>query len=505
MIIPLRLVWVSAVGGTFEPYPQPHVLPQGIDVTYELEVVNELGAPVDITGWTFAYSLKEDVDDVTGVISRAGFIVDAPNGKARVQIAPSDTITQVTPELLPRSGPYVADVKAVRPGPFTEQLLPATPVTLGPPVGTPALVPTPTPGPGAFIAGALQVRVAALVDVPTLSGLLLINGVTLAADNLILLTAQADASLNGIWQAKASAWVRPAAFPAGYAAAGVMVNAQEGTAKQASQWICYSVKPADVIGTDDLFWKEAGGGGGNVGPIGQQGAVDVEDPIGVIIRRKLTQDDLAAPYSITGFSPGFATDLEHGQSIVDPSFTAAYLRPAAAASVQDDVDQIALITAPFTSFAYGVAPLPARTKNSTSGAANASHVWTLRANETGGPTKLATITATWRCLVYYGIGAIPGVFDDVWIKALGGGVKASGFARTIAYGAPGGTFLWYAFPAVFGTPTQFKDAATQFAVPFSLAAAAVPLVNDYLISITGGFDVWRSDNPLASAVTVQVS
>lgn len=49
----------------------------------------------------------------------------------------------------------------------------------------------------------------------TLSGLAVIDGISTAANTLVLLTAQTTASQNGPWTAQSGAWIRPSWYPAG--------------------------------------------------------------------------------------------------------------------------------------------------------------------------------------------------------------------------------------------------------------------------------------------------
>ena len=49
-------------------------------------------------------------------------------------------------------------------------------------------------------------RVASTANVPTRSGLLTIDGVVLAAGDIVLLKDQSTAAQNGLWTVKAAAW-----------------------------------------------------------------------------------------------------------------------------------------------------------------------------------------------------------------------------------------------------------------------------------------------------------
>jgi hypothetical protein len=260
------------------------------------------------------------------------------------------------------------------------------------------------------------------------------------------------------------------------------------------------------VSAEGLWQPVGGGGGGGLPPLsGQDGAALRENqPGGFLTFQRLTLDDIDAAFSITSFLPGFTTTKELGDSIVDPSFTAAYNAAVASATLQDNVDTQALLT-PFLAFAYGTAPLPARSYVKTG--INETVTWTLSATKApAGPVKQATVIAAWRPRVFYGVAPIPGAYNEAFIEGLASSALASGFARTINYPSPGGTQkLYYIFPTAFGNPSQFKDEDTGFAIPFTKVASAVAVTNAFSVLVAGGYDVWESDNFLAAAVDVVVS
>lgn len=216
----------------------------------------------------------------------------------------------------------------------------------------------------------------------------------------------------------------------------------------------------------------------------------------------LTQDDIQPGFSASLSNP--STPVEVGATVTDPSFTASYSHSAAAATLNDGAGAIALTT-PFTAFAYdGSGPLPARTYTKTT--VNGSVTWTLSATDSNSVNKTATATVTWEARAYFDAATPPGSLDASFITSLTGNALEAGFARTISFGAGGGTKkLYYAFPASFGAPSRFIDVNSGFAVPFSKVASAVALTNTHGVVISGGYDIWASDQFLDAAVTVQVS
>lgn len=99
------------------------------------------------------------------------------------------------------------------------------------------------------------VRVATNTNVATLSGLIAIDGVTVAANDRVLLYGQTTATQNGIYVASASAWTRSADLPAAANASGVHVIVTEGTANADNIFICTSDNAAATVGTHPLAFN----------------------------------------------------------------------------------------------------------------------------------------------------------------------------------------------------------------------------------------------------------
>jgi len=89
-----------------------------------------------------------------------------------------------------------------------------------------------------------------------------LDGVSLSADDRVLLTEQTDASENGIWVVKSGAWERPADFPTGGDAVNATCLVSEGTSYADTQWTCTSNSSADTIDTNDLAFAQISGAGG---------------------------------------------------------------------------------------------------------------------------------------------------------------------------------------------------------------------------------------------------
>jgi hypothetical protein len=84
----------------------------------------------------------------------------------------------------------------------------------------------------------------------TLSGLSTIDGVSLAVNDRVLLTAQTNPVENGLWLAQSGAWTRPADFDTGNLADQAYVLISSGSVNAGSSWLCTT--PTAVIDTDPI-------------------------------------------------------------------------------------------------------------------------------------------------------------------------------------------------------------------------------------------------------------
>jgi len=139
-----------------------------------------------------------------------------------------------------------------------------------------------------------------------------IDGVTLATGDRVLVKNQAAASENGIYVVKATgAPDRAADMPAASHAAGAYCFTEEGTINADTGWVCTTDAPNDVVGTNDLAFTQFSGVGELVAGAGltKTGAtVDVgQNATGSI---KVNADDIAVvPDDVTiendgGAAPG---------------------------------------------------------------------------------------------------------------------------------------------------------------------------------------------------------
>ena len=104
------------------------------------------------------------------------------------------------------------------------------------------------------------VRVATTANI-TLSGTQTIDGVSVIADERVLVKDQSTASENGIYICKAGSWVRASDFAAGTHASGAFFFVEEGTANGDNGFVCTTDDATDTVGTHSLAFTQFSGAG----------------------------------------------------------------------------------------------------------------------------------------------------------------------------------------------------------------------------------------------------
>ena len=256
--------------------------------------------------------------------------------------------------------------------------------------------------------------------------------------------------------------------------------------------ITFSTQGDHPVGDEGVAALGGGGGGGGLPPfVPEQYAVLMENPAANAVFQRLTEDMILPSFGISLSVVG-TTIFEIGQGSGAVSFSASYVRPAEAATIDDGSGPVPLVS-PFTAITL---PGPY-----TETAINASQSFILRANEPGSPTVTDTAYLRWQPLVFWGESVPPGAYDEAFIEGLGSSALDNNRQRTIAYNAPPGEKLYHAFPTVYGTPTYF-DADTGFAAGFS-KVATTSVTNAY--AQTNSYDVYESDQSGLGAVSIRVA
>ena len=105
-----------------------------------------------------------------------------------------------------------------------------------------------------------SVKVATTASI-TLSGLQSIDGVTVSADDRVLVKNQSTGSENGLYLAKSGSWARTDDLAAGVNAAGVFVFIESGSTQADQGFVCTSDSGSAVVGTNSLSFTQFSGSG----------------------------------------------------------------------------------------------------------------------------------------------------------------------------------------------------------------------------------------------------
>ena len=139
----------------------------------------------------------------------------------------------------------------------------------------------------------------------TLSGTQTIDGVSLSADDRVLVAGQSTASQNGIYKVvSGGSWTRTDDLAAGVDAAGSFAFIEQGSTNADTGWVCSSNKGSAVVGTNNLAFTQfssAGvtSAGDGLDRTGNVYSVDLKSNGGLVIESTEIAVDLAAS-SITG-------------------------------------------------------------------------------------------------------------------------------------------------------------------------------------------------------------
>lgn len=100
-----------------------------------------------------------------------------------------------------------------------------------------------------------------VTNVASRAGLNTYDGYTLAAGDLVLLTAQTTASQNGLWAATSSTWTRPTEFAAGLVVLGCTCRVLNGTVYANTDWTLIAPTAGVTVDTTAQTWSRLAVGG----------------------------------------------------------------------------------------------------------------------------------------------------------------------------------------------------------------------------------------------------
>jgi len=103
-------------------------------------------------------------------------------------------------------------------------------------------------------------KAASTANIATLSGLLTIDGVTLSANDRVLVKNQTAAEENGIYVASATAWARSSDADTWDELVSAFIFVEEGSTQADSGWVC-TVNSGGTLGVTDVTWVQFSGAG----------------------------------------------------------------------------------------------------------------------------------------------------------------------------------------------------------------------------------------------------
>ena len=141
------------------------------------------------------------------------------------------------------------------------------------------------------VASGLDIKEAVRVGTTsniTLSGTQTIDGVSVVADNRVLVKNQSTASQNGLYLCKASTWERTDDLATGADASSVFVFISEGSTQADQGFVCTTDKGSAVVGTNNLAFTQFSGGGNltagdGLDKSGNEFSVDLKSNGGLVI------------------------------------------------------------------------------------------------------------------------------------------------------------------------------------------------------------------------------
>ncbi len=246
-----------------------------------------------------------------------------------------------------------------------------------------------------------SVKVATTANI-TLSGTQTIDGVSVSADERVLVKDQSTGSQNGLYLCKASTWERTTDLAAGSNAAGMFTFVEQGTVNADNGFTCTSNSGSAVVGTNSLVFAQFSGAGSvtagdGLDKSGNTLSVDLKANGGLVIESTEVAVDLAAS-SITGTLA--IGDGGTGATSASAARTALGLVIGTNVQAYDaQLTDIAGLTPTDSNFIVGdgsnfVLESGATARASLGAQASATDLTNLSSCQTGGSAALAALTST---------------------------------------------------------------------------------------------------------------
>jgi hypothetical protein len=235
-----------------------------------------------------------------------------------------------------------------------------------------------------------------------------------------------------------------------------------------------------------IDFTQGSSGGGNLPPIAGNPATWLFTDGANILWKKLSASDLTPEFAINNFSCS-TENLELGQSVSSPHFSASYNSTVSSARLKDSVlNSWQALASPYQSF---------NSPGTFSKTTASSIIFTLEAHRLDGTVKTASSIINWLPRKFWGTGAA-----GISIDQLQNNVLSNSYSQVFTVNATSNEYIYLAIPSSFGSPT-FSVGSLEGG--FRLFQSNISITNSYGVTIL--YDLWKSDNHSLGTTTVNVS
>lgn len=242
------------------------------------------------------------------------------------------------------------------------------------------------------------------------------------------------------------------------------------------------------------WMKNTGGGGITIPfPVDYIDAVGIDDGQVIVASGGIaTWGDVPVAFDITSFGLTGSSLVQVGQTVTNPTFSAAYNQAATSASITDTDGHNDALALPATSITSPHAFVETAFGSSVS--------FTLHAASALG-SDTAGASLTWGANVYTGTRVDPGVYNEAFIESLTASLRVNpAGSYTMPLVSGGKAFFCVLSSLALTIDSFFVDG---FPWACSKVAASVAVTNAFSVALT--YDVFRADNIIPAAYDVDVT
>lgn len=151
----------------------------------------------------------------------------------------------------------------------------------------------------------------------TLSGAQTIDGISIVADDRVLVKSQSTQSENGIYLCKAGAWVRTTDADAATELEGAAVTVQRGTSNENTTWL--QTTDGITLGSSNIVWQQLG-----------TSVPDASETVKGIIEIATQAETNTGTDDVRALTPKKLKDQNYLATLASPTFTGTPAAPTAA-------------------------------------------------------------------------------------------------------------------------------------------------------------------------------